>query len=208
MHSPSTSPAAATAPAATGAQAHHHAHGPANRRRRVVDPAAPLFVRFAPSVAATAVVVLHDVRGLTDEAERVVRQLAGRGHLALAPIFYHDIGGRVLSGPHEAAVDTLATKSLSRLRDDIAGALDYTGRRCGIPARDTAVLGIGSGGYLAALAAAEYSLAAAAGVTPWQAMPQEGALALGELVSRTTTPWRSVDQDAEAVSFVAASLRA
>ena len=43
---------------------HHHAHGPANRRRWIMPSAAPLFVRFPVERANTGVLVLHDEHGL------------------------------------------------------------------------------------------------------------------------------------------------
>nr|WP_281373654.1 dienelactone hydrolase family protein [Haloechinothrix aidingensis] len=183
-----------------------------------MDTAAPVFVRFPRTVASTAVIVLHDVSGLTDPAERAARELARRGHLAVAPILYHDTGGRVLTGTAEEAADTLATLPLARLSDDVAGALDYVHRRCGIPATGTALLGLGSGGYLAARAACEHELAAAAGVRPWHSTPQPGARPLDELTAAARTPWLAVAgtgapyQDAdpaedEAVHFVESAFR-
>lgn len=130
--------------------AHHHAHGPANRRRRVLETAAPLFVRFPDRLADTAVVVLHDVFGLTEPVEQCCRMLAALGHLAVAPYFYYETGGREFT-PTEPATAQLAWSRLveSGLRADVTGALDHLERRCGIPAASTAVLGIGAGAELA-----------------------------------------------------------
>lgn len=140
---------------------HHHAHGPANRGRRVLQTAAPLFVRFPDSLATTAVVVLHDAAGLTDAVEDCCRELARLGHLAVAPYFYYETGGREFA----TAEPGVARAAWARLRPadlaaDVAGALDYLERRCGIRGSATALLGIGSAAWLAA---ADHKLGAAIG---------------------------------------------
>lgn len=149
---------------ATVAERHHHAHGPANRRRRVLETVAPLFVRFPDRLAETAVVVLHDAYGLTAPIEDCCRELARHGHLAVAPILYHETGGRAFTRDQP----DLALLAWRRLRHadlvaDVAGAMDYLERRCGVPASSTALLGFGESPHLAAEIATGYRLGAVVG---------------------------------------------
>lgn len=143
---------------------HHHPHGPANRGRRVLEAAAPLFVRFPDRLADTAVVVLHDAFGLTESVERCCRALARAGHLAVAPYFYHQTGGREFTSDR-AEQATAAWAALTRADQaaDVAGALDHLDRRCGIAAAATAVLGLGAAAELAVRTGADLRLGAAIG---------------------------------------------
>lgn len=174
---------------------HHHAHGPANRRRRVLRTAAPLFVRHPRWRPRAAVVVLHDVHGLTAMTEDRCRQLAQCGYLAIAPYLYYQTGGREFPPEHE---ETARVAAALLDADDVvagvAGALDHLHRRLNIPASSTAVLGSGTGGYLASWAAANYALGAAVALhpdgddlAPWPSMPD-----LAQVLRRLRTPWLAV----------------
>ncbi|MDA3624550.1 dienelactone hydrolase family protein [Saccharopolyspora oryzae] len=151
---------------------HHHAHGPANRGRRVLRTAAPLFVRFPSTRPRTAVVVLHDAYGLTEPIEDCCRALAGRGHVAVAPYLYYETGGKEFRPDNEhtaqAALSLLAADDLAA---DIAGALDHLTTRLGIPTTATGVLGVGATGYLATWAATEHQLAGAVECDPLDGIP-------------------------------------
>jgi dienelactone hydrolase len=145
---------------ARAVESHHHSHGPANRRRRVLETAAPLFVRFPTTLADSGVVVLHDVYGLTESVEQCCRALARLGHLAVAPIFYYQCGGRAYTSDRLLAARSAWSRLTHEdLAADIAGALDYLQRRCGIPASQIALAGIGSSVRLAETAAAEHGVA-------------------------------------------------
>jgi dienelactone hydrolase len=76
----------------------HLAHGPANRRRRVLETAAPLFVCEPSEAPRGGVIVVHDVLGLTHDAEAACRRLARGGWLAVAPFLYHQHGGPAVVG--------------------------------------------------------------------------------------------------------------
>lgn len=128
---------------------HHHAHGPANRRKRVVETAAPLFVRFPGRLAETGVVVLHDAYGLTPAVEDCCRALARLGHLAVAPILYHETGGTAFTTEQpETAEATWDRLRRSDVVADVGGAVDYLERRCGISPCSTALLAVGAAARL------------------------------------------------------------
>lgn len=137
----------------------HHAHGPANRGRRVLETSAPLFVRWPETPPRTAVVVLHDVYGLTDDVERRCATLAAHGHLALAPYFYYETGGRefTTTSPEHARRAWARLTKASKLAD-VAGALDHLRRRCGISQEAITLLGIGAGADVAAAARVRYGV--------------------------------------------------
>ncbi|RKT87139.1 Dienelactone hydrolase family protein [Saccharopolyspora antimicrobica] len=171
---------------------HHHAHGPANRGRRVLRTAAPLFVRFPDTAPRAAAVVLHDIHGLTAPVEDMCRMLARCGYVAVAPFMYYENGGREFrpenAGTAEAAMALLRAEDLAA---DVAGALGYLRERVGVPSRSTGVLGIGMGGHLATWAAAEHEFAAAAAFEPrgLEEAPWAGAPAVGRALERLRTPW-------------------
>lgn len=116
----------------------HLAHGPANRGRRVLETAAPLFVCEPPSDPRGGVVLIHGLVGLTHDAEAACRRLASDGWLTVAPFLYHACGGRVFEDLDRAR-DAL---SLADLAADVTAAVIYlAGRGC----LDTAVIGLGTG---------------------------------------------------------------
>lgn len=130
------------------AHAHHHSHGPANRRQRVLDTAAPLFVEEPAGDVAGGVIVLHDVYGLTADVERYCRTLACSGRLAVAPYHYYDTGGPEHSEDVAAcaAADGLTAEQLD---DDVLAAQDYLVRVRGLAAYSVTVAGFGMGERLA-----------------------------------------------------------
>ncbi|MER7011589.1 dienelactone hydrolase family protein [Saccharopolyspora sp. NPDC000359] len=171
---------------------HHHAHGPANRGRRVLRTSAPLFVCFPDTAPRAAAVVLHDIYGLTEPVEDLCRKLARCGYVAVAPLLYYENGGREFrpenTGTAEAAMALLRAEDLAA---DVAGALSHLRDRVGVPARSTGVLGIGMGGHLATWAAAEHEFAAAVAFEPrgLAEAPWGGAPAVGQALERLRTPW-------------------
>ena len=140
----------------------HLAHGPANRGRRVLDTAAPLFVCEPRTAPRGGVVMMHDIFGLTHEVEAACRRLAGDGWLTVAPFLYHRHGGPVfgdsvsgdsafensVSRDSVAAVAgaraELSGLSLKDLGGDVAAAVSYlAGRGC----PQAAIIGLGTGRY-------------------------------------------------------------
>jgi dienelactone hydrolase len=166
----------------------HLAHGPANRRRRVLETAAPLFVCEPSDATRGGVIVVHDVLGLTHDAEAACRHLARAGWLSVAPFLFHSHGGPTFGlSALAAARAELGRRSLSDLGADLTAAASYlAGRGCG----DVAVAGFGTGGYLAASAAssvpgviAAVSIGAVEGAGLWP-----DARPLAELVSKSSVP--------------------
>ena len=166
----------------------HLAHGPANRRRRVLETAAPLFVCEPSGAARGGVIVVHDVLGLTHDAEAACRRLARAGWLSVAPFLFHEHGGPTfgLSSLATARAE-LGRRSLGDLGADLTAAASYlAGRGCG----DVVVAGFGTGGYLAASAAssvpgmiAAVTIGAVEGDTLWP-----DARPLAEHVSKSSVP--------------------
>lgn len=174
---------------------HHHAHGPANRRRRVLRTAAPLFVRFPDEPPRAAVIVLHDIYGLTESVEQHCRALARFGYVAIAPFLYYQNGGKEFRPEHvetaRAAMELLAADDLAA---DITAALAHLRERLGMPAESTAVLGVGMGGHLATWAAAEHELAAAVAHDPVgvRSAPWRGAPSVAEALDGLRSPWLGI----------------
>lgn len=171
---------------------HHHAHGPANRRRRVLETAAPLFVEEPSGEVRGGAVVLHDAGGLSGYIEYYCRSLAADGLLTVAPYHYYDTGGREHADPESADV-AMRALTAEGLRDDVGAALDYLLRLRGQSCRDVSVLGFGRGGYLAAWSAAEHHVAAAVSVGAERALDAPpGMPPLAEVVRRRRAPWLGI----------------
>lgn len=172
---------------------HHHSHGPANRRRRVLPTAAPLFVEEPSGPVRGGVIVLHDIFGLTDYIEHYCRLLAQSGWLAVAPYHYYDVGGREYSDVSTAlaALGRLSTRGLT---DDVAAGLAYLTERRGLDNRSVAVLGFSMGAHLAAWAASRWELAATVSVGPGRRHPApvRELPSLADLVRARRTPWLGV----------------
>lgn len=141
----------------------HLAHGPANRGRRHLRAAAPLFVCEPPQAPCGGAVVVHGMLGLAHDAEAACRRLAAAGWLTAAPFLYHGHGGPVFGESAAAAAGAraeLAGLSLAEAGGDVAAAVSYlAGRGC----PDAVVLGFGTGGYLAAWSASSLAPAAPPG---------------------------------------------
>ncbi len=176
---------------------HHHAHGPANRGRRVLKTAAPLFVRHPRAEPRAAVIVVHDIYGLTERIEDYCRALGARGCLAVAPYLYYDIGGKEFRPEDErtarAVMSMLPTDDLAA---GLTGALEYLHQRAAIAPQRTGLLGVGMGGYLASWAAANHELGAAVALDPVgvEEAPWQGLPVLPELVTGLRTPWLGVSE--------------
>lgn len=174
---------------------HQHGHGPANRGERVVQTAAPLFVRFPPTKAHAAVIVLHDMYGLTEQIETHCRVLSRRGYVTIAPYFYYETGGKEFRPDQEAtARDAMALLTPEGLAADLSAAVDYLGRKEGIPPRSTGLLGVGTGAYLASWAATEHELAATVAFDPVgvEAAPWSGMPNLCLVLQELRTPWLGI----------------
>lgn len=119
----------------------HLAHGPANRGKRVLETAAPLFVCEPDQVPRGGLVVVHGLFGLTHAVEAACRRLAADGWLTAAPFLYHSHGGPVFGEAARARAE-LSGLSLADLGGDVAAALAYlAGRGC----LEAAVIGLGTG---------------------------------------------------------------
>ncbi|MFB4319492.1 dienelactone hydrolase family protein [Actinomadura sp. 21ATH] len=182
----------------------HLSHGPANRGRRVLQTAAPLFVRepWSGVDVRGGVVVLHDVLGVTDLAEDVCRRLARDGRLAVSPYLYYERGGPAF----DTAELAVARREMERLRGedlaaDIDGAISYLKGR-GVSR--VAVAGFSMGGYLATWAAAHLDVAAAVAVSPSGAgaAPWDGLPPLEKLLPEVRAPWLGVigERDPQALA--------
>jgi dienelactone hydrolase len=130
---------------------HHHSHGPANRGRRVLETAAPLFLVEPGGPIRGGIVVLHDVHGLTEEIERYCRELAADGWLAVAPYHYYEAGGREYHDP-DAAHAAYTERDSAQFQSDVHACIDYLTTHRGLPRQDVQVRGFGVGGQLAAWA--------------------------------------------------------
>ncbi|MGW6459163.1 dienelactone hydrolase family protein [Streptomyces sp. NPDC055078] len=137
-------------------QGHAHAHGPANRGRRHHGTSAPLFVREARTLPRTAVIVCHDEFGLTAGIEQLCRAIAAGGHLAIAPYFYYDTGGREFHPRSPADAERAWTRlTADELREDVTGAIRHALRCYDIPARHLALIGVGVAATVADRVAAD-----------------------------------------------------
>ncbi|WP_344928389.1 dienelactone hydrolase family protein, partial [Streptosporangium carneum] len=128
-----------------------HAHGPANRGRRVLDAAAPLFVCEPAGRPVGGALVLHDVFGVTDHAEEVCRALAREGRLAVSSYLYHERGGPAFAADELARARAHMTElTAADLAADVGAALGYLEARRAGP---VLVVGFSMGGHLATWAA-------------------------------------------------------
>ncbi|GAA2632601.1 dienelactone hydrolase family protein [Actinomadura fulvescens] len=172
----------------------HLSHGPANRGRRVLQTAAPLFVRepWAPGPPRGGVIVLHDVFGVTEYAEDACRRLARDGWLAVSPYLYYEHGGPAFdAGDLAVARREMAGLRAEDLTADIEGAISYLRER-GAP--KIAVVGFSMGGHLATWAAAQAGVAGAVAVSPsgLERAPWDGLPPLELLLADRKAPWLGV----------------
>jgi carboxymethylenebutenolidase len=132
--------------------------------------------RPAAAGARPAVLVAHELFGVTAHIRDVCERLAGRGYVALAPDFYH----RVVAGaelPHDPAGRERGFELLRELgRDgalaDAAAAHGYLTER---GSERVGVVGLSLGGHVAYLAAAALPFAAVVAAYPgWLAGTQIG----------------------------------
>ncbi|MFE3454230.1 dienelactone hydrolase family protein [Nonomuraea sp. NPDC059194] len=163
-------------------------HGPANRGRRVLRTAAPLFVREPYGPPAGGAIVLHDVFGVTGYAEAVCRLLARQGRLAVSPYLYYESGGPAFEADEltvaRAHMDSLTAQDVAA---DVSAALNYLAGRTVGP---VLVIGFSMGGYLATWTAAHHAVQAAIAVSPsgpWAGMPPPEVL-----VADRRSPWLGV----------------
>lgn len=181
---------------------HTHAHGPANRGRRVLKTAAPLFVREPDGPARGGAIVLHDVFGVSDYVEEYCRRLAAEGWLAVAPYLYYEYGGRDFR-PEQLGTARAAMESLhpDDLEADIDGAVDHLVRRCGLDTARCTATGFSMGGYLATWAAGRHALGAAVAVAPsgLESPPWPGLAPLSALLGQRRTPWLGIAPDGDPV---------
>jgi len=114
-----------------------------------------------------AVIVAHELFGISAHVRDVCERLAAGGLTALAPDFYHRAGPRI-ELPHDDAGRQRGFGELERLArddaiDDVGAALAYLHEN---GTRRVAMLGLSVGGHIAYLAATSHPLNAVAAVYP------------------------------------------
>jgi carboxymethylenebutenolidase len=174
-----------------------YGHPPANRGRRVLAMAAPLFVCEPDGDIRGGAIVLHDLFGITEYTEDTCRWLARTGLLAISPYLYHQRGGPAFdSGERATARGHMTGLTADDMTDDIDAALHYLRARTAGPA---VVIGYGMGAQLATWTASRQALAAAVAVDPpgpgsstWPDVPT-----IDLLVAERRTPWLGIIAGAE-----------
>lgn len=118
--------------------------------------ALPAYAARPARPASTAVIVAHELFGVTPQIRGVADELAAAGYLAIAPEFYHRAApaGRWLERDDAGRAEGFGY--LSQLQrqhavDDTAACLRWLGEQPGISR--TAMIGFSAGGHLAYLAA-------------------------------------------------------
>jgi carboxymethylenebutenolidase len=80
---------------------------------------------------ATAVVVIHEIFGLTDWARSVADQLAEAGYIAIAPDFLSGIapaaGGTNATGARDGAIKAVSSLPPNQVTADLTGVTHYVG---------------------------------------------------------------------------------
>lgn len=152
----------------------------------------PLTVAVGPGDPACAVVILHEIWGLTDAVVALVAKLAADGYIVAAPHMYHRTGSAVVEdGTYRLAKRAHDTLSVGSIRSDLVGAIVWCRTR---GADKVAVVGFSMGGTIALWSAAELDIDAAVtfyggGIASerWS-----GVLSGIEAARRLKTPWLGI----------------
>lgn len=99
-----------------------------------------------------AVIVIHDVRGLSEHYRDITRRFAAEGFFALALDLYSREGAPLLPNP-EAAFAWMRRLNDRRVLADIDGAVRFLGSRPEVRARSIGLTGFCMGGQYAFMAA-------------------------------------------------------
>ena len=139
---------------------------------------------------SSGVIVIMEAYGVTDHIKEVCERLAGAGHLAVAPHFFHRSGDAVIAYDDKDAVwPPINALKYEELVDDIAGAISYFEGQ-GISQDHVGVIGFCLGGSVSFIAAARFALGAA--VTFYGGGISEARFtlpALLDLVPELQSPW-------------------
>jgi carboxymethylenebutenolidase len=116
----------------------------------------PAYVARPASPPATAVIVAHELFGVTPEIKSVADDFARAGYLAIAPEFYHRAAppGRWLArddAGRDEGFGYLHQLGRQHAMDDVAACMEWAREDTGITR--TAIAGFSAGGHLAYLAA-------------------------------------------------------
>ncbi|MGB3411053.1 MAG: dienelactone hydrolase family protein [Microthrixaceae bacterium] len=134
--------------------------GPASRTENAVTPeGVALTVAFGPGHPTGAIVVLHEIWGLTDAVIDLVARLAADGYIVAAPHLYHRMGSAyVEDGTYRLARRAHDALRAESIRSDLESAVAWCRTR---GADKVAVIGFSMGGTIALWAAAELDIDAA-----------------------------------------------
>ena len=116
----------------------------------------PAYVARPAGPSATAVIVAHELFGVTPEITGVADDFARAGYLAIAPVFYHRAAppGRWLTrddAGRDEGFGYLHQLSRQHAVDDVAACMQWAREDAGI--LRNAIVGFSAGGHLAYLAA-------------------------------------------------------
>ena len=159
--------------------------------------AVPLRVARPAGPATTGVVVLHQAAGYSPQIEDWLLRLAGRGHLAVAPLLLHRHGVERVDPAERFGGDLGAFAKFlpgdPEALADFDAAADFL-RAGGIEPKRTGVVGFSYGGRAAYLVAAEHALGAAVtfygnGIHAESFHGNDRLPALTDRVRDLRTPW-------------------
>lgn len=157
-----------------------------------------LWITFAEpeSVVRGGIIVVHEARGVTEAVLRLADGLVGEGWLAVLPHLYHHDGVDELLAdgcPGERVRSHVEQLSTTSVLADVDAVLGWLAQR-GVTADRIGVVGVGLGGTVALIVAAERDLGAAvtvAGIGVVQ--PVSPSLpALVEAAPELRCPWLGV----------------
>jgi carboxymethylenebutenolidase len=116
----------------------------------------PAYTARPASPSATAVIVAHELFGVTPEITSVADDFARAGYLAIAPEFYHRTAppGRWLArddAGREEGFGYLHQLTRQHVTDDVAACMTWAREDAGVTR--TGIAGFSAGGHLAYLAA-------------------------------------------------------
>lgn len=123
--------------------------------------------RPAGARAKGAVIVAHQLFGVTPDITGIADRLAGLGYLAIAPDFYHrsepDVALEATGEGRARGFELLGEVTRATVRDDVQATLSWLrDHRAG----RTAMVGVSVGGHLAYYAATRFPFAATVALYP------------------------------------------
>ncbi len=148
------------------------------------DLSVPLSIVEPASAPRGGIVVLQEMRGVTEDVQRLATALADEGWLAVAPHLYHREGGR------SGADGALAALSGESVLQDCDAAFAWLADR-GVGADRIGVMGFDLGGSVALIVASSRQVGAAVTVAGGGILEplSEGLPTLIEAAPSLTCPW-------------------